>query len=65
MPGEIESFLGDLVNPQLVLDLDIDRIVTLDDGKAWVGFTSGGVNGATASVDIASWSFSPARSPGG
>ena len=58
VPGTMMIYLDDLVSPLLEVSVDIASTLTLDNGKAWVGFTAS-ADGARENHDILSWSFSP------
>jgi hypothetical protein len=55
-PGTLRVFLDNLVTPALTVSVDLATAITLDDGKAWVGFTSG-TGAATGNHFILNWSF--------
>lgn len=57
VPGTMSIFLNDLSIPLLEISLDIAGSLTLDDGKAWVGFTGSSNGPWTQNHDILSWSF--------
>jgi hypothetical protein len=63
-PGSLSVYLDDLLNPRLVVPLDLSSTLGLDDGRAWVGFTSGTFN-AWQNHDIHDWSLTvtPAAVP--
>ena len=56
VPGALRVFVDDLVHPALQVDVDIDALLDLDDGTAWLGFTAAcGASWQNHFVD--SWSF--------
>jgi len=54
-PGEMKVYVDDLMTPALTVAVDLEDI-GLDNGTAWVGFTSS-TGGAFASHDIISWTM--------
>ena len=54
--GSLRIYLDDLPAPRLVVPLDLGPTLGLDDGRAWVGFTSATWN-AWENHDIHRWSF--------
>jgi hypothetical protein len=66
-PGTLSVFVDNLTTPVLTIGLNLSTLLSLDNGSAWVGFTSG--TGATwENHDILSWQFGQASipvSPGG
>ena len=62
-PGSLSIYLDDLLAPRLVVPLDLGPTLDLDDGRAWVGFTSATWN-AWENHDIQSWSFAAVPEPG-
>ena len=62
-PGALSVFLDDLTNPALTIpNLDLSRLLLLDNGSAWVGFTAG-TGAAWENHDILAWQFGPAGVP--
>ena len=62
-PGTLSVFLDDLTNPALTIpNLDLSRLLILDNGSAWVGFTAG-TGAAWENHDILAWQFGPAGVP--
>ena len=55
-PGSLKIFVDDLNNPYLDVSVDLDTLLDLDSGKAYVGFTAGGAT-ATENHDITQWTF--------
>lgn len=56
VPGNLQVYLDDLQNPLMTVYVNIAKVVDLDDGRAWVGFTAG--TGADwQKHEILSWSF--------
>jgi hypothetical protein len=62
VPGRLQVFIDDLVNPAIDTPLDLDNMLTLDAGRAWVGFTAA-TGGASETHDVRSWSFTPTSNP--
>ena len=57
VPGNLQVFLDDLANPLMTVYVNLAKLMNLDEGQAWVGFTgSGGAD--WQNQDVASWSFS-------
>ena len=56
-PGSLTIFLDNMRNPVLEVPFDIASTLTLDNGRAWIGFTAS--SRETQDNDILSWSFSP------
>ncbi len=57
VPGTLRVFLDDLTTPVLTVPLDLTTRLSLDSGKAWVGFTAS-TGGAWETHDVLSWAFS-------
>lgn len=55
-PGQMDIYLDDFAIPVLSVSIDIDELLTLSSGKAWVGFTSATGN-AWENHDILNWLF--------
>jgi hypothetical protein len=55
-PGTLRVYLDDMTTPKLSLALDLAAAIPLDQGKAFVGFTSG-TGSANSNHDILSWDF--------
>lgn len=55
-PGTLSVFIDDLEQPVLTVRVDLDTLLELDNGKAWVGITAG-TGGSYENHDILSWSF--------
>ncbi len=56
-PGTLEVFLDDLETPQLTVWVDLAATLSLNDGYAWVGFTSS-TGSSWERHDILNWAFS-------
>jgi hypothetical protein len=57
VPGMLSIFFPhDVSNPVLTVPVDLGQTLSLDDGKAWVGFTAA-TGGEWAVHDIKSWRF--------
>ncbi len=63
VPGTLEVYLDDDASPALQVSLNLGDLLTLEEGKAWVGFTSSGFTPHSAAQDILSWTFSPTLPP--
>lgn len=62
VPGNLQVFLDDLENPLMTVYINLTRVMNLDDGRAWVGFTA--ASGADwQNHDLISWDFSSPASP--
>jgi hypothetical protein len=63
-PGAMDIFFDDMANPLFsVTPLDLDGLLDLDDGSAWVGFT--GATGAGAgNHDILNFNYTAVPEPG-
>jgi len=56
VPGNLQVFLDDLENPLMTVYVNVAKVMTLDQGRAWVGFTA--ATGADwYNQDVLSWSF--------
>jgi hypothetical protein len=55
VPGEMKVYVEDLNNPALTVQVDLEDL-GLDNGKAWIGFTSS-TGGAFESHDLISWTM--------
>ena len=61
VPGNLQVYLDDLENPLMTVYVNLAKVMNLDHGRAWVGFTAG--TGADwQNHDLISWEF---ESPGG
>jgi hypothetical protein len=54
--GTLSVFIDDLEQPVLTIRVDLDTLLKLDRGMAWVGITAG-TGGSYENHDILSWSF--------
>jgi hypothetical protein len=63
-PGILAVYVDDLLNPVLIVrGLDLSRIISLDAGRAWMGFTA--ATGASFQThDILAWDFEARAFPG-
>lgn len=60
-PGNLQVFLDDLENPALTYYVNLTRVMTLDQGRAWVGLTA--ATGADhQNQDVLTWKFAGANS---
>jgi Bacterial lectin len=56
VPGNLQVFLDDLENPVMTVYANLARLMELDHGRAWVGFTA--TSGADwQNHDLVSWAF--------
>ena len=55
-PGTLEVFYDGLASPVIVADVDLDELLELDAGRAWVGFTST-TGGDFQNHDILNWDY--------
>ena len=56
IPGTLSIYLDDLITPVLSTPVNLADILSLDNGSAWIGFTSATGDGYEIH-DIVSWSF--------
>jgi hypothetical protein len=63
IPGRLNVFVDDLLNPVLSVLVDLSTVLGLTDGKAYVGFTSS-TGGAYENHDIVDWKFTAIPEPG-
>lgn len=61
VPGTLQIFLDDFQTPRLTVPLDLATVM-LEQGRAWVGFTSS-TGGDCQNHDLVSWSFASSRNP--
>jgi len=61
---QLSIFFGDIEEANLIVPLDLENILSLTDGRAFVGFTAA-TGGAVETHDILSWSFASAEAPAG
>lgn len=55
-PGNLQVFLDDLENPLMTVYVNLAKVMDLDNGRAWVGFTA--ASGADwQNHDLVSWEF--------
>lgn len=60
VPGNLQVFLDDLENPLMTVYVNLARVMDLDEGRAWVGFTA--ASGADwQNHDLVSWAFDTSR----
>jgi hypothetical protein len=56
VPGNLRVFLDDLENPLMTVYVNLAKVMDLDNGRAWVGFTA--ASGADwQNHDLVSWAF--------
>lgn len=56
VPGQLQVFLDDLQNARLTVAVDLNRLLYLTEGEAFVGFTAG-TGAGYETHDILNWSF--------
>ncbi|HZO85346.1 MAG TPA: Ig-like domain-containing protein, partial [Verrucomicrobiae bacterium] len=57
-PGRLQVFLDNTNAPRLELRCDLAKLINLDIGQAWIGFTS---DGALTNARVLNWSFAPTQ----
>jgi glucose/arabinose dehydrogenase len=62
--GTLSIFVDNLVLPVASAPLQLDTLLTLDNGKAWVGFT-GATGGLAEAHDVLDWTFDETPATGG
>jgi glucose/arabinose dehydrogenase len=62
-PGEMDVYLDDMTTPRITAGIVLDGMLSLNTGKAWVGFTAA-TGGAAERHDIRSWTFTEGAPPG-
>jgi hypothetical protein len=61
VPGNLQVFLDDLENPLMTVYVNLAKVMDLDNGRAWVGFTA--ASGADwQNHDLVSWTFASSAS---
>ncbi len=58
-PGTLRVFVDNFGVPLLVVPVFLDKLLNLNDGAAWAGF-SGGSGAVSENHDIFTWTFTPA-----
>lgn len=56
VPGELDVYIDDMALPKVAAPLDLSATLSLNNSKAWVGFT-GATGGAAERHDITAWSL--------
>ncbi|MBN2563987.1 MAG: hypothetical protein JXQ75_23980 [Phycisphaerae bacterium] len=59
VPGNLYVYMDDFKTPILAVELFLDEVLELDEGKAWVGFTAATWD-AFENHDILTWAFTSA-----
>ena len=59
-PGRLQVFLDNTNVPRLEVRCDLSKLLNLDNGQAWIGFTS---DGLLANARVMNWFFAPAPGP--
>jgi hypothetical protein len=62
VPGNLQVFMDDLENPLMTVYVNLAKVMNLDNGCAWVGFTAGTGDG-WQNHDLISWDFSSPAGP--
>lgn len=62
--GVLSVFVDNLAQPALSVGVALDSLLSLDVGRAWVGFTAA-TGGLAESHDVLSWSFDETPPPAG
>jgi hypothetical protein len=62
VPGNLQVFLDDLENPLMTVYVNLAKVMNLDDGRAWVGFTAG-TGADQQNHDLISWEFDSPAGP--
>ncbi len=62
VPGNLQVSVDDLENPLMTVYVNLAKVMNLDHGRAWVGFTAGTGDG-WQNHDLISWDFSSPTSP--
>ena len=58
LPGRLQVFIDHTNSPRVDLRCDLSKLINLDLGQAWIGFTA---DGALANGQIMNWSFTPVQ----
>jgi hypothetical protein len=61
--GSLDVFLDNLSTPALVVAVDLGTSLALDQGSAWVGFTSAAGTGGYQTHDVLSWQLATVPEP--
>lgn len=59
-PGTLSVYIDQFSKPLPVVNVDLDKTLRLDAGRAWVGFTAATAT-AHESVQVLGWSFTAAK----
>ncbi|HTD85103.1 MAG TPA: metallophosphoesterase, partial [Candidatus Binatia bacterium] len=59
-PGRLQVFLDSTNVPRLEVRCDLAKLLSLDNGQAWIGFTA---DGAVQNARLTSWNFVPTAGP--
>ncbi len=59
-PGTLSVYIDQVSKPLLVVNVDLDKTLRFDAGRAWVGFTAATAT-ACESVQLLGWSFASAE----
>lgn len=59
--GLLYVYVDEMIEPRLVLPLNLEATLKLDQGRAWVGFTAATGDETWQSHDLISWVFSATR----
>ena len=58
--NKMQVYIDDMTTPAIDTEVDLDTLLSLDEGRAWVGFSSS-TGQAYANHDILSWTFDPEK----
>ncbi len=56
VPGNLRVYLDDLENPLMTVYVNLAKVIDLDEGRAWVGFTAA-CGADWQNQDLVNWSF--------
>lgn len=62
-PGKLEVYVDGFYKPVLTTEINLEEVLVLDNGKAWIGFTAGTDDGKFARHTITGWRHSSAHVP--
>ena len=59
--GQLEVYVDDLVTPLLITPLNLDGLLDLHHGRAWIGFSGSTGHATWQTTDLLSWRFTSLR----
>ena len=62
VPGNLQVYLDDMVNPLMTVYVNLAKVMNLDEGRAWVGFTAA-CGADWQNQDLLSWFFASNSDP--